>query len=702
MQKKSRTFFIGLALAAILGSIAAVPQSLAATATPAQFAPNDRHAKVSRLVTTFIERRHYSRARVDDELSVQMFSSYIDALDGNRIIFYAGDIEEFKRYEEQLDDAVRRGQMQPVFDIFNVFHARNRDRIEYSLSLLDQEPDFSIDEEFEFDRTDAEWIVDKDEMDEIWRKRVKNDALRLELTEKTWEESKEILRKRYERGLRGLDQIKDDDVFEVFMNSYARTLDPHSSYLSPRNSEEYRIQMSLSYEGIGASLQLEDDYVIVLNIIAGGPAAIDGQLAPNDRITAVGQEDGDMVDVIGWRLDDVVQLIRGPGGTIVRLQILAAGATPGSEEKILELGRDRIKLEAQAAQKDTVTVPRGDKELRIGVITVPSFYQDFNARVAGDKDYTSTTRDVERLVHELENEGVDGIVLDLRGNGGGHLSEARDLSGLFIERGPVVQLRSHSGTVEVLRDQIPSSVFPGPLAVLVNRYSASASEIFAAAIQDYGRGVVIGQQTFGKGSVQNLYSLDRYVRQDEPGFGQLTLTIGKYYRVTGDSTQHRGVLPDIALPSIVDPAVVGESSRDHALPWDQIKSVDHDAEVSLDGAIDVLAREHTVRASDNPDFDFIISDIEAFDLLREQKTVSLNLEKRRIEREQQNQNRLERENTRRVAHDLEPLASIEELETQESPDYLLQEAAEIVADMVGLGLPQTAASFDSPNSGIAN
>ena len=379
-----------------------------------------------------------------------------------------------------------------------------------------------------------------------------------------------------------------------------------------------------------------------------------------------------------------------------------AGATPGSEEKILELGRDRIKLEAQAAQKDTVTVPRGDKELRVGVITVPSFYQDFNARVAGDKDYTSTTRDVERLVHELENEGVDGIVLDLRGNGGGHLSEARDLSGLFIERGPVVQLRNHSGSIEVLRDQIPSSVYSGPLAILVNRYSASASEIFAAAIQDYGRGVVIGQQTFGKGSVQNLYSLDRYVRQDEPGFGQLTLTIGKYYRVTGDSTQHRGVLPDITLPSIVDPAIVGESARDHALPWDQIKSVDHTAEVSLDGAIDVLSRGHSARTTENPDFDFIMSDIEAFESLRDQKTVSLSLDNRRVEREQQNQERLERENTRRVAHDLEPLASIEELETQESPDYLLQEAAEIVADMAGLGLPQTAASFDPPDSGIAN
>ena len=288
MQNKAKTFVTGLALSAILAVIVAVPQSPASPTSTAQFTPTDRHAKVSRLVTTFIERRHYSRARVDDDLSVQMFTSYIDALDGNRIIFYADDIKKFRRNEKQLDDAVRRGQMQPVFDIFNVFHDRNRDRIEYSMTLLEQEPDFSIDEEFEFDRTDADWIVDEDEMNEIWRKRVKNDALRLKLTEKTWDETKEILNKRYERGLRGLEQIKDDDVFEVFMNSYARTLDPHSSYLSPRNSEEYRIQMSLSYEGIGASLQLEDDYVIVLNIIAGGPAAIDGQLAPNDRITAVG------------------------------------------------------------------------------------------------------------------------------------------------------------------------------------------------------------------------------------------------------------------------------------------------------------------------------------------------------------------------------------------------------------------------------
>jgi carboxyl-terminal processing protease len=482
--------------------------------------------------------------------------------------------------------------------------------------------------------------------------------------------------------LKRVDQVNSDDVFEAFMNAYSHTLDPHSSYFSPRNSEEYRIQMSLSYDGIGASLQLQDDYIAVLNVIPGGPAALDGSIKPNDRITAVGQgEDGQLVDVVGWRLDDVVELIRGPGGTVVRLQILAAGAAPGSDSTVISLTRDKIKLEAQAAQKDRIELQRGDKTLRIGVIQVPSFYQDYNARAAGAEDYTSTTADVRRLVQELEEEGIDGLVLDLRNNGGGHLSEATSLTGLFIDSGPVVQLRDTNGRIEVLKDPSPTKVYDGPLAVLVNRYSASASEIFAAAIQDYKRGVVIGQQTFGKGTVQNLYPLDRYAPGSDPRFGQLTLTIGKYYRVTGGSTQHRGVVPDIELPSHIDTSIIGESSRDTALPWDQIKPTEFDADPTLDTALSVLSTSHKQRAAIDPDFSYLEADIQATTEERAHNSVSLSLEQRELERENARHHELALRNERRAALGLEPMASLEDVDDDEVPDILLDEAAAIVADM---------------------
>ena len=389
------------------------------------------------------------------------------------------------------------------------------------------------------------------------------------------------------------------------MNAVAHNMDPHSSYLSPRQSEEYRIQMSLSYDGIGASLQLEDDYVKVINIIPGGPAHIDGQLKQEDRITAVGEGSGEPVDVIGWRLDDVVQKIRGPGGTRVRLQVLPAGAAPGSPEKTIELMRDKIKLEEQASKKELLEIPFDGKNYRIGVITVPSFYQDFAARSRGDEDYTSTSRDVTRLIEEFKAEGgIDGLVMDLRANGGGHLSEATELSGLFIERGPIVQLRETRGTIQQLDDPSPTAVYDGPLAVLVDRYSASASEIFAAAIQDYDRGVIVGQQTFGKGSVQNLFPLDRLMRGTDNG--QLTLTIGKYYRVTGESTQHRGVIPDIELPSMVDTATVGESTRDTALPWDRIQPTRFRADTALAAEIDDLRAHQQLRAANDPEFSYLL------------------------------------------------------------------------------------------------
>jgi carboxyl-terminal processing protease len=631
---------------------------------------DEKHPDISQRVTRIIEDLHYSRPQIDNSFSSAILDRYLDTLDGNRLYFLSSDIASFGRYRYELDDRAREGELEPVFEIFNLFKLRTEERIAYAMSLLEQEPDFTLEESFQFDRSEMAWPSSVEDIEEVWRKRVKNDGLSLVLTGKTWPETAEILQERYERVLTRIVQLTSNDVFATFMNAMAHTMDPHSSYMSPRDSEEYRIQMSLSYDGIGASLQLENDYVTVINVIPGGPAQLDGQLKPEDRITGVAQgEDGEVVDVIGWRLDDVVQMIRGPGGTMVRLQILPAGAAPGSPERFLDLIRDKVKLEEQAAKSDRLEVEHDGGLYNIGVIRVPSFYLDYAARTRGDEDYTSTTRDVARLVGELEEQGIDGLVLDLRQNGGGHLSEATELSGLFIERGPVVQLRQTRGNIEILDDPTPGVVYDGPLAVLVDRYSASASEIFAAAIQDYQRGVVIGQQTFGKGSVQNLFNLDRFMRA--PGYGQLTLTIGKYYRVTGGSTQHRGVVPDIALPSLVDTDTVGESTRDTALPWDQIEPTRFRAESAVAPSIELLEERQSARAANDPDYNFLLEDVAAFSELRDRETVSLNLAQRQEERDQLQDEQLIRENQRRAASNLEPLATIEDLEETRPPDGLL-------------------------------
>ena len=650
--------------------------------------PDSRHESVGELITQFIQKSHYLHISVDDELSSRVLDRYIESLDSNRMYLLASDIADFEQYRYQLDDVVKSRPLDPVYEMFKVYRTRARERLNFALRQLETEPDFTIDEHFQFDRSEAPWIESTAELDEIWRKRVKNDVLRLVLAEQTWEEAQELLKKRYTRYLKRMDQVKSDDVFETFMNAFAHTLDPHSSYLSPRNSEEYRIQMSLSYFGIGASLQTEEDYVQIISIIAGGPAAIDGKLKPNDRITGVAQgSDGEMIDVVGWRLEDVVDLIRGPANTVVRLQIIPAGAPPGSSEKVLALTRDRVKLEEQAAQSDIIDVPREGREWRIGIIEVPSFYRDYRALSNGDKNYTSTTKDVKRLIAELETQGIDGLVLDLRGNGGGHLTEATALSGLFIDNGPVVQLRNSSGRISRLDDPDPVArvAYNGPLAILVDRFSASASEIFAAAIQDYARGVIVGQQTFGKGTVQNLYSLDQYLQPEgDKGYGQLTMTIGKYYRVTGESTQHRGVDPDISLPSSIDVQEVGESVRDSALPWDTIQTTRFRAGPPLESTIQSLTASHSERSKDDPNFRYLMDGIRVFEETRTRTIVSLNIDKRLEERELERTRALKRENDRRTALNLEPLSSLEEVEEDTRPDVLLDQAAAIVTDMAAL------------------
>jgi carboxyl-terminal processing protease len=643
--------------------------------------PTTRERILAPRIASILEQAHYSHRAIDAAFSPQVLERFLSTLDSQHGYFTAADIADFDHWRGAFDAMIHTGQIDPAFAIFDRFQIRNRERMHYALELLATEPDWTVSEQYTFDRDKAPWAKADAELNELWRKRVKADALSLMLTGKKWPEAVEVLRKRYQRVLTRAEQVTADDVFESLMNSYAAAYDPHSAYFSPRNSEEYRIQMSLSYEGIGASLQLIDDYVTIASLLPGGPAAAAGTLHPSDRIIAVGQgHEGTSQEVIGWRLDEVVQLIRGKVGTVVRLQLLPAGAAPGSEEHTIELVRGKVTLENQAAKKEVREIKLQDRTLRVGIITVPSFYEDVAARAAGDHDYRSTTRDVRRLIGELQaGGGIDSLVLDLRGDGGGLLQEATTLTGLFTGRGPVVQVKDRDGHIEVLDDSDAVVAYNGPLAVLVDRTSASASEIFAAAIQDYHRGLVIGQTTFGKGTVQSLVPLDRWSSQSADG--QITVTIGKFYRITGESTQLHGVEPDMDLPSAISGKDVGESSLDQPLPWDRIAPVDFRELPTLAPQLPSLERDQRQREASDANYRWLLDGLAALESTRKERSQSLNLKDRERERATQEQERLSRENARRAATGLTPLKSTEDMKTDDLPDVVLAQAAGIAADL---------------------
>jgi carboxyl-terminal processing protease len=696
-----------LAALVLVGSGSSGAPASASLLPPGAIAPLERQRLVARRIGAILEEAHYRRVALDDRMSEQVFDRFLDSLDGQRSYFLASDVQELGPFRLRFDDMIHTGNVEPAYLMFARFQQRNRERIRYAMELLKKEPDWTLNESFEFDRSKLAWPASTADLDELWRKRVKNDGLSLMLAGKSWTEAAEVLQKRYERVLKRVDQVTPEDVFENLMNSYARTYDPHSSYFGARNSEEYRIQMSLSYEGIGASLQSADDYVQIVNVIAGGPAAVAGTLAINDRVIAIAQgKEGAFQEVIGWRLDDVVQLIRGKGGTMVRLQVLPAGAAPGTPEKIVELTRGKVTLENQAAKKEKRLITRNGRNYNIGVITVPGFYQDVQAQSQGEENFRSTTRDTRRLLEEFAKEGgIDGLVLDLRGDGGGYLPEATALTGLFIDKGPVVQLKDYTGHVEVLDDPAAGVAYDGPLVVLVDRASASASEIFAGAIQDYHRGYIVGQRTFGKGTVQNLVPLDRWSQR--PVDGQLTVTIGKFYRVTGESTQHRGVEPDITLPSPISLEDVGESTLEAALPWDRIAGVPFQTlrqPASMPTAT-TLIRDEGVRSQKDPDYRWLVSQVGAFEAERKQKTLSLNLADRKAERERLDAERLARENQRLTLLGKPVLKSNEELEASadKRPDIVLDQTAQVVADILAAppASPAPAVARDSASGGAA-
>ncbi|GIL24400.1 MAG: peptidase S41 [Bacteroidota bacterium] len=538
-----------------------------------QFKPKPVFGKEARVISYVLDNNHYRKIKLNDSLSAAILVRYITELDNSKTYFLASDVKSFDRYKYSIDDLTRNENVTPAFEIYKVYDQRYKERMNYVLTtLVNQNFDYSIDEYYEPNREKATWATSKEELNEIWRKIIKSQALSLKLAGKKPDEITETLKTRYQRFAKTFSQFTSEDVFGIYMNSITEAYDPHTNYMSPKQSDLFKQQMSLSLEGIGAQLQSENDYTKIVRILPGGDAQKSGKVNENDLIIAVAQgKDGEMVDVVGWRLDDVVKLIKGPKGTVVRLMILPAKTGVNGPAQEVVLVRDKIKLEDQAAKKEVINYQLNGRQAKLGVISLPSFYMDYEAYQKGDPNYKSTTRDVKQLVGELKAEGVDGIVMDLRNNGGGSLPEAVDLTGLFIKNGPVVQVKNSSSKIEVLADDDKEIFYSGPLVVLTNRFSASASEIFAGAIQDYQRGVVVGEPTFGKGTVQTVLDLSRFINDDEP-VGDLKLTFQKFYRVTGSSTQHKGVSPDIILPSAFDAEHFGESASPSALPWDVIRA----------------------------------------------------------------------------------------------------------------------------------
>lgn len=651
----------------------------------------DREQVIASLnVVELLKRHHYNKPPLNDARSQMIYESYLKLLDPARMYFTAADIQEFDAWRLRFDDLLKSGDLEPGFTIYKRHLERLSGRIEYTLGLLNQgvdKLDFSVSERLETDREKAPWAKDVAELDAFWHKKLKDEVLRLKIAGKEPKAIEELLTKRYENQLKRLKQTKGEDVFQAYINAFAQTYDPHTNYLSPDNAENFDINMSLSLEGIGAVLQNDNEYVKVMRLVPAGPAEKGKQLRTSDKIIGVAQGNKEMVDVIGWRLDEVVKLIRGPKGSLVRLEVIPASNAPSDQtSRIISITREAVKLEEQAAKKSVLKLNHDGRDYKLGVIEIPAFYLDFKAYRAGDPEYKSTTRDVKRLLGELEKEKVDGVVIDLRNNGGGSLQEATELTGLFIDQGPTVLVRNSDGRVDVLNDEDSGVFYRGPLAVLVNRLSASASEIFAGAMQDYHRALIIGGQTFGKGTVQTVQPLNH---------GELKLTLAKFYRVSGQSTQHQGVLPDIAYPAMVDTHEIGESALPEALPWDSIRPVVKPSSDPFKPFLSELTARHEARTAKDPDFVFTRERLALAQRLMKDTSVPLQETERRELQKSIEQQQLALENTRRQAKGEELLKEIKSEEDEESAaaepdkstpedDAYLAETGKILIDYLGL------------------
>lgn len=609
-----------------------------------------------------LDSEHYRDQEFNDALSSRYFDEYLKSLDSAKNFFVQSDIAEFEKYRKTFDDDYKKGKLFNSFAIFNRFNERMIARLEKVVKTLDDPKtkfDFDVEESIVLDREKASWPANQAEADKLWQQYIKSNLLNSMLSGKKLDESKTTLRKRYANQLRRVRQQTSEEAFSVMMNSLTMLYDPHTNYLSPENAENFDISMSLELQGIGAVLQSDEDYTKVSSLVAGGPAQKQGQLKPNDKIVSIAQGvDGEFVDVVGWRLDEVVKLIRGPKGTIVRLEVIPSDPT-ATANKNITIKRETVKLEDQAAKKAVFEVKDGDKTFKLGVIDIPTFYMNFEAYQKGDPNYKSTTRDVFNLLNELNKEKVDGIIIDLRDNGGGSLPEAAMLTDLFVDPGPVVQIRQSDDTISRNYRAYQPAVYHAPIAVLINRLSASASEIFAGAIQDYGRGIIIGSTTFGKGSVQNLVELKH---------GRLKITEAKFYRISGDSTQHRGVIPDVILPSLLDPSEIGESSYDNALPWDRIHPAPHQNYYNIKQYLPTIETDHQERMAQDPDFVFLNKQSAMFKEAAAKKEVSLRLATRQEEQKQMEKRALEMENQKRTAKGEKPYANYAALKAANGGD----------------------------------
>ena len=659
--------------------------------------PTAEQGQSASLSAEVLKRFHYKPIPLNDDLSVKIFDAYIKSLDGEKIFFIQSDIDQFAPARTKLDDGILNENLSIPFAIFNVYKQRIAERITYAQSLLKQGFDFTKEDSYQFDREKAPWLKSEDEAHELWQKRVKNDWLRLKLAGKTDKNIVEVLNKRYDIYLKGINKLKGDDAFQSFMNAFAMSVDPHTNYFGVRASEDFDISMKLSLDGIGAVLEEKDEYTTIRELVAGGPAALSGKLKVGDRIVGVGQGDGaQIVDVTGFRLDDTVALIRGATDSVAVLEILPAEAGPDGKHKVVTIIRKKISLDKQAAKKTIMDVKDGNVTRHIGVITLPVFYEDFAARGKGDKNYKSATRDVAALLESLKKDKVDSVLIDLRNNGGGSLTEAINLTGLFIDQGPVVQERDAKGDIKVDSDTDKSIAWNGQMGVLINHASASASEIFAAAIQDYGRGIIIGETTFGKGTVQTVVDLDELVKNDKPKFGELKMTVAQFFRINGGTTQLRGVMPDISLPSFLDAESFGESSYPNALPWSQIKAANYKSAGNLVGVIPALKLEHDTRIAKDKDFQYLIKDVADVNAERKKNSISLNYAERQKQRdikdalaklrEQVNGEKSSstmddglQSNERNLKDDL----ALEKA-SKDVKDVLLTEAVNIMSDEVGL------------------
>jgi carboxyl-terminal processing protease len=703
-MKRNRTLLtlsLGLALAAPLALLAG-SGDIALSA-----APSKDQSTTARMVYGLLSDSRYAyRPRaLDDALSREILTEYLKTLDPGKVFLTAQDVAGFDKYATTLDDAIKSGQVDPAWAIFDVYRRRVDERISFARKQLKADFDFSKDERYAYDRKDAPW-ADAAGLDTLWRQSVKNDWLRLKLAGKPADEIRKTLDKRYANLLTSVQQLKGDEVFQSFMNAYTGSIDPHTDYMNPRSAENFNMQMSNSLEGIGAVLFRQDDVVVVREMVPGGPAARSGRLKPGDRIVGVGQGvSGEVKDVIGWRIDDVVQLIRGAANTQVRLDVVPAEAPLDSKPQLVTITRAKVRLEDARAKAETIVLPAASAQpvRRIGVIKLPGFYQDFEARRRGDKTYASATRDVAKMLADFRAQKVDGVVLDLRGNGGGSLSEAVELTGLFIDKGPVVQVRESGGKVNVQYDQDAGVAWDGPLAVLVNRGSASASEIVAGAIKDYGRGLIIGETTFGKGTVQTMVDLDRWPANETPRFGEVKLTVAQFFRPDGSSTQNKGVEPDVAFPVSVDASEFGESTYPNALPWTRIAAASHLRYGNFAPLLAQLDALHQVRSAKDVEYQWWVDDVRKFRAETAKKSISLNEAERRAERDKFDAQRQQRaEERKRLGINQDPLLEsraddglaadernvadsvAREEAAKKQTDPLLRESAAILGDAIGM------------------